>query len=157
VCEQKRLAERAWQKLQEMQNEIDYFFEAGTPYNNITEHKPNTSFTFALAGAQKAPVYTETQCGSCGRTIYELSATGRVGCANCYLAFENVMSEALKKCQLKIVHVGRAPHGKHNINAEYERLSRLEEAAVAEKNYEEANRLKKAKERLLREGQGGAE
>ena len=47
-------------------------------------------------------------CTFCGTTMRDFRATGRLGCARCYLAFERNLRELLRRVHGSSRHVGRA-------------------------------------------------
>jgi protein arginine kinase activator len=53
------------------------------------------------------PVREGTQCVVCGLTLKEFRASGRLGCAHCYGAFEGSLRELLRRVHGSAQHVGR--------------------------------------------------
>lgn len=58
----------------------------------------------ALPGAEGG------QCTFCGSNLRDFRATGRWGCARCYVTFEASMRELLRRVHGSSRHVGRAYH-----------------------------------------------
>ena len=48
-------------------------------------------------------------CEECGMTYEEFGRTGRLGCANCYQAFEKLLLPLVKRVQRDVRHVGKVP------------------------------------------------
>ena len=56
------------------------------------------------------PVYREDRrCENCGRTYYEFQKSGKLGCSECYKAFEPQVKQALYKMQKGTEHKGKIP------------------------------------------------
>lgn len=52
-----------------------------------------------------------TRCQFCGATLRDFRQTGRLGCAQCYRAFEPALRDLLRKVQGNARHVGRGYDG----------------------------------------------
>lgn len=50
-------------------------------------------------------------CSSCGWDTNKFRKTGRMGCANCYNTFMEILSPALKNMHKGTMHVGKRPGG----------------------------------------------
>jgi protein arginine kinase activator len=48
----------------------------------------------------------EARCGACGATLRDFRETGRVGCAECYLAFDAPLRELLRRLHGSTHHTG---------------------------------------------------
>ncbi|OAV40407.1 hypothetical protein [Clostridium saccharobutylicum] len=48
-------------------------------------------------------------CHSCGLTYKEFKKTGKMGCANCYKEFGQLLESLIQSTQGKIKHIGRIP------------------------------------------------
>ncbi len=64
------------------------------------------------------------KCPSCGAVFSELATAGKVGCAVCYSAFSEELSEAIRATHGYAEHRGRVSAG---FRARKEKLERLEE------------------------------
>ena len=90
-----------------------------------------------------------------------LSQTGRLGCGECYTAFERQLEPLLRRIQGTSTHTGKVPGrqgGTLKLEREIGRLARELETAVEREEFERAAELRdKLKElrRQLAEGQGG--
>ncbi len=93
------------------------------------------------------PVYREeVKCPNCGRTYSDFQKTGKVGCSECYKAFEAPISRTLRQIQASDEHVGKLPSKSSGEIRKKRRLSELRtqlSKAVSEENYELAAKLHK--------------
>lgn len=93
------------------------------------------------------PVYREdVRCPNCGRTYYDFQKSGRLGCGECYKAFEAQVRQALHKMQKGTTHTGKIPSKSSTEILKKRKLSDLKEQlakAVSEENYELAAKLHK--------------
>lgn len=91
---------------------------------------------------------TRAPCPGCGLTAADFRAHGRLGCAECYTAFADLLAPLLHALHRGTRHRGRRPGPAAAVPAAPDReLSRLEGAlarAVAEEDYEEAATLRDA-------------
>ena len=64
---------------------------------------------FSGRGEQQVHVGVEDtgKCSFCGGTLRDFRASGRLGCAHCYEAFEKSMRELLRRVHGNSRHVGR--------------------------------------------------
>jgi len=93
------------------------------------------------------PVFREdVRCPNCGRTYYDFQKTGRLGCSECYKAFESQVRQALHKVQKGTTHTGKIPS---KCSAELLKKRKLADLknqlakAVSDENYELAAKLHK--------------
>lgn len=107
---------------------------------------------FLHAVQQQAPAATgdQVRCGYCQTSLRDFRATGRLGCAHCYTAFEGALRELLRRVHGASKHRGlgaaeaeaaEAPvaiGGIDELAALRERL----QVAVAAEEFEEAARLR---------------
>lgn len=93
------------------------------------------------------PVYRENgRCPSCGRTYYEFTKSGRLGCGGCYSAFENQVRSTLKRMQKSTHHTGKIPSKQSESLIKKRKLEELKKElsmAVAKEDYELAAKLHK--------------
>ena len=71
---------------------------------------PLGGFLAALGEAgpdQALAAALETTCGRCGATLRDFRETGRVGCAECYRAFDVPLRELLRRLHGSTHHTGR--------------------------------------------------
>lgn len=101
----------------------------------------------------------ELKCNKCGNTFEDIVNTGKFGCENCYLTFENRIDPILKRIQGSNRHVGRIGKitdknikeesnktlKKGETKDEKDKLTELKEnlkEAIKEERYEDAAKLR---------------
>ena len=52
----------------------------------------------------------QNKCPVCGAAFSDIAATGKVGCANCYKAFNNELLPYLKRVHGSTRHIGKIPN-----------------------------------------------
>ncbi len=81
-------------------------------------------------------------CGKCGWTTVNFSERGRLGCANCYTIFRDILSLALKNMHKGTMHVGKRPgagnKGTNTAAIEIMKLQKKLEEHVMREEYEKA-------------------
>jgi protein arginine kinase activator len=85
------------------------------------------------------------QCPSCGIRYSQFARTGRLGCADCYGAFEAQLKQILRRVHGATRHQGRAPRGADGSNLRRRDLGRLREElnrAVEREEFELAAELR---------------
>ncbi|HBC88326.1 MAG TPA: hypothetical protein DCZ94_15345 [Lentisphaeria bacterium] len=92
------------------------------------------------------PVIT---CGKCGWTTAKFSEKGRIGCANCYNVFRDILSLALKNMHKGTLHVGKRPGARRPEDEEAGRnaieimkLQKQLEEHVIREEYEKAAQIR---------------
>ncbi len=103
-------------------------------------------------------VKNDIKCESCGMIFDEVKAKGRLGCANCYSAFIDQLSDTILKLHGSTVHKGKRPYdtAKNNDITEksddkYDLISDLKEKlrmAIENEQYEQAAVLRDEIKRL---------
>ncbi|NCG09293.1 MAG: excinuclease ABC subunit B [Verrucomicrobia bacterium] len=81
------------------------------------------------------------QCGTCGCTTGDFKRTGRMGCADCYIAFEPLLEPILEDMHAGLRHVGKVPifaQSRQSFNARLHSLKASLTRAVEEEAYEKA-------------------
>ena len=95
---------------------------------------------------QQIPVrQSPTPCPSCGLTLRELSAGGRVGCAKCYEHYREVLGPYLSKISNVALHVGGTPASAGPGISAKRRLQSLESElnlAITEQRFERCAELR---------------
>lgn len=95
--------------------------------------------------AQDEPAKEPDPCPGCGLTFGEFRQTGMLGCAQCYVAFEQELSALLRRLHGALRHTGRTPGertAEHAIQLELSALRKRLSDAVAREDYEEAARIR---------------
>jgi protein arginine kinase activator len=100
----------------------------------------------AAQQAQPGPVRDGTTCATCGLTLKEFRASGRLGCAACYGAFDVPLRDLLKRVHGDFTHAGRRyvpprPEGRQRVNSLVELREALKRAIDAEQ-FEKAAALR---------------
>lgn len=103
---------------------------------------------FALLGPKEGTVLArqdaleETQrCPACGFSLRDFEKTGRLGCPECFAAFEEHVRPLLKKLHVGSYHLGKFPRkaaAAHLLQTRIEHLEKRMKRAVAGERYEEA-------------------
>jgi len=102
---------------------------------------PGAALTGKLSVARKPSI----QCPGCGLGLEELRRQGRVGCEQCYQAFDAYLSESLERLHGASRHVGRLPglpEGELERRQQVEGLKGELQDAVREEDYERAADLR---------------
>lgn len=93
------------------------------------------------------PVYREDRrCPNCGRSYYDFQKSGRLGCSECYAAFEAPVRSTLKQMQKSSTHTGKIPSKQSAGLLKKRRLADLKAQlakAVEQEDYEAAAKLHK--------------
>lgn len=104
---------------------------------------------------QSPKVTSETVCKSCGMGINEFLRTGKLGCSNCYEAFNPQIKQLLKRIHGNTSHVGKIPKGassKLKVKRKMEVLRQELAEAIVEENFEKAAEIR---DKLKQIGEGG--
>lgn len=103
----------------------------------------------------------DRQCPTCGMSYAQFSQTGRLGCGDCYTAFQRQLEPLLRRIQGTSSHSGKVPGrqgGKLKLEREIGRLTLEQERAVEQEEFEKAaelrDQLKELRRRLLEEQEG---
>jgi len=91
------------------------------------------------------PDETKT-CQNCGQTFRGFRESGRLGCAQCYVEFEEELIPLFRKIQAGISHVGSNPETPTapvvNVLASIQKKRELLRLSVVEEDFETAARLR---------------
>jgi len=105
--------------------------------------------------AVSAPTGAEARCAVCGMTQSDFRKSGRLGCAQCYETFGEMLAPLLKSMHKGEQHVGKSPANPID-NAEVaEQLKSLRhelDQAIKEENFEAAAEIRDRIRRLEQEG-----
>ncbi len=98
---------------------------------------PLGDFLHAVQHSSSAAAGDQVRCAFCETTLRDFRASGRLGCAHCYTAFEGALRELLRRVQGGAQHAGRdytAPAAAGSAeDGELATLrTRLQQAVVAE-------------------------
>ncbi len=92
---------------------------------------------------QESPV--TLKCGNCGMEYEEFLKSSRLGCAECYKAFEERLDPIIKRLHGNAPHHGKVPvrvSSNVKIPDEIEKLKQLLSESVKKEEYEEAARIR---------------
>ena len=81
-----------------------------------------------------------TSCPECGLEIQELIKQGKMGCAQCYEAFEEVLADIIKNVQKSPNHKGKIPKflpPTFNYKKKIKKLEEKLQGAINEERYED--------------------
>lgn len=81
--------------------------EQGVETTVATPKHPLGDFLQAVQQQLLVPNTELGRCTFCGATMKDFRATGRLGCAHCYTAFEGSLRELLRRVHGNSRHVGR--------------------------------------------------
>ncbi len=90
--------------------------------------------------AERIPPGTP-RCPCCGATQRDFERTGRLGCAQCYEAFEEPLKPILLRVHRGLKHLGKIPSHSRDTRVLHNRLEKLQHdltAAVADERFEDA-------------------
>ncbi len=96
------------------------------------------------------------KCECCGADFDEICVVGRVGCGNCYKAFNNLLTPTLQRLHGNAVHIGKRPdsvaENNHNLSEKSKNIDELQEKinclkselskAIETENYEKAAEIR---------------
>lgn len=84
-------------------------------------------------------------CSTCNTSFKEYKKTGKLGCSECYKAFEDELDPRIKSIYGFSEHVGKYPKNKAKNNSSIERIRELKEqlnTAIKNEEYEDAAKLR---------------
>ena len=94
-------------------------------------------------------------CPNCGMNLSDISNTGRLGCSQCYTAFERELEPTLRRVHGNSQHIGKVPARggeKVMVKKEIDALKYQLQKAIAAEEYEKAaeirDEIKKNEKRL---------
>lgn len=84
-------------------------------------------------------------CPNCGIKFFDIRQTGKLGCAQCYMAFEQELEPSLRRIHGNRQHIGKIPlRGGEKVlwRRQIEGLKQRLQEAVAREEYEEAAEIR---------------
>lgn len=121
-----------------------------SPFENMPF--PLAEFVTGMVGVGKKPLSKAgrragrvKKCPTCGMTFDDFGKIGRLGCGQCYVTFNDGLSDLLRKIHGSCDHRGKIPAGTEDTMKPIreERVLREElKKAVEKENFEEAARLR---------------
>lgn len=98
---------------------------------------------YGLQGIQA--LTSVNSCPNCGMNFSDISQTGKLGCAECYSAFEQELEPILRRIHGNSKHVGKIPaRGGEKVlfKKQIAQLKAKLQEAVAKENYEQAAEIR---------------
>ena len=87
----------------------------------------------------------DISCAQCGTTYAAFRASGHVGCAQCYEAFRQPLTEWMQRTHGASRHIGRESGGvacSVSLRMQLDKLKRMQKKAIANEEYEQAALLR---------------
>lgn len=132
--------------------EHHYCETCATTQENIDFDTPfaaNSFLTSLIESIQSTPIKVNyiktTTCSKCGMNYGRFKQTGRLGCDECYRAFEDKLMPLIKRVQGNDRHTGKVlgrASGSIRLKREIEQLKGALQHALAAEAYEEAATLR---------------
>jgi len=117
--------------------------QEGVPFD--TSFSINNFLTGLLDSMQDSPIKVDyiqtTKCDKCGMTYGKFKQLGRLGCAQCYNAFQEKLGPLVKRIQGSESHIGKVPRkagGAITIKKEIKRLKLRLDEAIRREEFENA-------------------
>lgn len=117
--------------------------QEGVPFD--TTFSINNFLTGLLDSIQDSPIKVDyiqtTKCDKCGMAYGKFKQLGRLGCGECYNAFQEKLETLIKRVQGSENHVGKIPKkagGSILIKKEIKKLKDQLDEAVRKEDFEEA-------------------
>lgn len=119
--------------------------ELELPHGNLPGQDKAVLFKLLQRSAKKSRQGAGPACGTCGLTLNELRAQGRLGCSDCYGTFREHLEPLLLRMHQATAHQGRGPgvdEATLDLSQRIERLREAMDLAIREEDYEDAARLR---------------
>ena len=107
----------------------------------------------------KSERVSKVVCKECGMSYEEFGRTGRLGCANCYQAFEKLLLPLIKRIQRDVRHHGKVPSKAPSDIKQTLELRELQERlrkSIQAETFEEAakirDRIQQLENKIKKEG-----
>lgn len=110
-------------------------------FHDFTKDNPFNSLFNIFSPA----ITSDYLCPECNTSYKEFKQTGKLGCGECFIKFENYLDEVFKNFHGSTTHTGKIPKrcGEHlKIKKQKENLKALLNKAILDENYEEAARIR---------------
>ena len=125
--------------------------ELELPHAKLPGQSKAVLFKLLQRTAEKSREAQGPSCGTCGQTVAELRAQGRLGCADCYVTFADHLEPLLLRMHQATAHTGRVPgldEAALGLSVRIEQLKERMDLAIREEDYEDAARLRDELEQL---------
>ena len=134
--------------------ELDFTFQPQFSLHNLF----GTLLNESMRDSREALRAAKLQCPDCGLTFAQFSQIGRLGCSNCYGAFQEKLIPLLRRIHGSTRHGGKVPRRSQSsvrLKRELERLKEEMQQRVRSEEFEEAARLRDQIRKLEQELHGG--
>ncbi len=98
-----------------------------------------------LLGSREARNAAKLQCPSCGLSFAQFSQIGRIGCSECFYAFEERLKPLLQRIHTGTAHTGKVParaQSRVRYLRERDQLKEQLQEKIQNEEFEEAARLR---------------
>ena len=137
--------------------------ECAQGYTNFStgfdlQHLLSSLFQSAKMGQTLSPSQPVKKCPTCGRSIFDVQKTGRLGCSDCYEVFHDELNPVLRRIHGSNTHTGKVParsYPKVRVDREIEDLRRRLQECVVQENYEQAAKYRDELRLLESKAAGG--
>ncbi len=95
----------------------------------------------SIRDSRRAQQAVDTQCPSCGLTFSQFSQIGRLGCSDCFKAFEEQLKPLLRRIHAGCTHPGKVPQkirGRVKAVREIDQLKEDLKVKISNEEFEEA-------------------
>lgn len=134
-------------------DELDFTFEPQFSLHNLLGSLLGES----MRGSREALGTAKVQCPSCGLTFAQFSQIGRLGCSDCFTAFEEQLTPLLRRIHGSSRHTGKVPRRSEGAVRSARELERLREELrlkIQKEQFEEAAGLRDRIKALEKEMEG---
>ncbi len=99
-------------------------------------------------GKDNTAAETVEHCRTCGASFYDISHSGKVGCADCYTLFRDKLMPSIQRIHGNTRHIGKDPTGRELRVAEESNLAVAKEPGQAKNVSEKAGRIEALQKEL---------
>ena len=93
------------------------------------------------APSGKSSEQKPSKCPTCGYSQADFKKSGRLGCSDCYVTFEDGLNQMLRSMHKGLKHTGKTPKNYRNVReleAKSKKLEKELKKAIGEERYEDA-------------------
>lgn len=125
-------------------DELDFSFEPKFSLHNLLGSLLGES----LRGSREALGKAKVQCPSCDLTFTQFSQIGRLGCSDCFRAFDEQLAPLLRRIHGSCRHTGKVPRRSQGAVRSVRELERLREELQLMVQKEEFERAAELRDRI---------
>ncbi len=118
-------------------DELDFTFEPSFSLHKLFSSMLNQN----MIGSRDAVNTVKLQCSSCGLTFAQFSQIGRLGCSECFKAFQEKLLPLLNRIHASSSHTGKVPGrvmGKVKVLKKIDKLKSELKEKISKEQFEEA-------------------